>query len=275
MSPERNLRVLQACDALEEHGQLDKSDEESPHSADLRRLDFKLNLLLDLAGQLLAQSQPRLKPSNIRFNAMGASFTYDEGLAEGAYGVLELMLRETADEVFALATHARGLLQVMPITARHICRDHKIKCDIPRLVTDTSYNAMIGSAYIGDRKQEFDGSYVLTLAGYNAGPGRARQWMRRFGDAATAFASGWMRVRGNRRRRGFDRGFVLSDHIDWPDLLRTIQECGARRVLATHGYSDTLARFLLEQGLPAAPLETRFEGEYGGDEEDNADGGEA
>jgi soluble lytic murein transglycosylase len=77
---------------------------------------------------------------------------------------------------------ARGLLQVMPITARHICRDHKIKCDIPRLITDTSYNAMIASAYIGDRKEEFSGSYVLTLAGYNAGPGRAREWMRRFGD---------------------------------------------------------------------------------------------
>jgi soluble lytic murein transglycosylase len=77
---------------------------------------------------------------------------------------------------------ARGLLQVMPITARHICRDHKIKCDIPRLLTDTSYNAMIASAYVGDRKEEFSGSYVLTLAGYNAGPGRARQWMRRFGD---------------------------------------------------------------------------------------------
>ena len=77
---------------------------------------------------------------------------------------------------------ARGLLQVMPITARHICRDHKIKCDIPRLSTDRSYNAMIASAYIGDRKEEFSGSYVLTLAGYNAGPGRARQWMRRFGD---------------------------------------------------------------------------------------------
>lgn len=77
---------------------------------------------------------------------------------------------------------ARGLLQVMPITARHICRDHKIKCDIPRLTTDTSYNAMIASAYLGDRKEEFSGSYVLTLAGYNAGPGRARQWMKRFGD---------------------------------------------------------------------------------------------
>ena len=86
--------MLQACDALEEHGQLDKSDDESPHSADLRRLDFKLNLLLDLAGQLLAASQPRLRPFNIRLNAMGASFTYDEGLSEGAYGVLEVMLRD-------------------------------------------------------------------------------------------------------------------------------------------------------------------------------------
>jgi putative mRNA 3-end processing factor len=86
-------------------------------------------------------------------------------------------------------------------------------------------------------------------------------WMRRFGDAATGFASGWMRVRGNRRRRGFERGLVLSDHADWPGLLRTIEETGARRVLATHGYSDTLARYLREAGMRAEPLETRFEGE--------------
>ena len=86
-------------------------------------------------------------------------------------------------------------------------------------------------------------------------------WLRRFGDAGTAFASGWMRVRGHRRRRGFDRGFVLSDHVDWPGLLRTIRETGAGRVLATHGYSDSLARYLRETGLAAEPLETRFEGE--------------
>jgi len=86
-------------------------------------------------------------------------------------------------------------------------------------------------------------------------------WLRRFGDAATAFASGWMRVRGHRRRRGFDQGFVISDHVDWPGLLQTIRETGARRVLATHGYSDALARYLRETGLAAAPLETRFEGE--------------
>lgn len=77
---------------------------------------------------------------------------------------------------------ARGLLQVMPITARHICRDHRIACDIPRLTTDPTYNAMIASAYIGDRKKEFADSYVLTIAGYNAGPGRARQWIRALGD---------------------------------------------------------------------------------------------
>ncbi|MGL4396258.1 MAG: transglycosylase SLT domain-containing protein [Hyphomicrobium sp.] len=77
---------------------------------------------------------------------------------------------------------AKGLMQVMTITANHVCRDHKIKCDIPRLMTDTSYNARIASAYIADRMDEFGGSYVLGLAGYNAGPGRARQWIREFGD---------------------------------------------------------------------------------------------
>ena len=83
-------------------------------------------------------------------------------------------------------------------------------------------------------------------------------WLRRFGDASTGFASGWMRVRRNRRRRGFDRGFVLSDHVDWPALLRTIEQTGAKRVLATHGYSDSLARYLREIGLAAEPLETLF-----------------
>jgi soluble lytic murein transglycosylase len=77
---------------------------------------------------------------------------------------------------------ARGILQVMPITARHVCRDYKIKCDIPRLMRDNAYNTQLAAAYIGDRMREFGGSYVLGFAGYNAGPGRARQWMREFGD---------------------------------------------------------------------------------------------
>jgi len=77
---------------------------------------------------------------------------------------------------------ARGILQVMPVTAQHVCRDYKIKCDIPRLMKDPAYNTMMGSAYISDRMDEFAGSYVLTLAGYNAGPGRAREWIKEFGD---------------------------------------------------------------------------------------------
>ena len=77
---------------------------------------------------------------------------------------------------------ARGILQVMPVTAKHVCRDYKIKCDIPRLMKDPAYNTMLGSAYITDRMAEFSGSYVLTLAGYNAGPGRAREWIKEFGD---------------------------------------------------------------------------------------------
>lgn len=77
---------------------------------------------------------------------------------------------------------AKGLLQVMTVTAKHVCRDYKIKCEIDRLLKDNSYNAMIASAYIGDRMAEFDGSYILGLAGYNAGPGRARQWVRENGD---------------------------------------------------------------------------------------------
>jgi soluble lytic murein transglycosylase len=77
---------------------------------------------------------------------------------------------------------ARGILQVMPVTARHVCRDYKLKCDIPRLMKDAAYNTMMGSAYIADRMDDFRGSYILAIAGYNAGPGRARQWIEEFGD---------------------------------------------------------------------------------------------
>lgn len=86
-------------------------------------------------------------------------------------------------------------------------------------------------------------------------------WTRRLGPVSTGFCSGWMRVRGQRRRRGYDRGFVLSDHADWPGLIRTIRETGARRVLATHGHADAMVRFLREQGIAAQPLATAFGGE--------------
>jgi putative mRNA 3-end processing factor len=106
------------------------------------------------------------------------------------------------------------------------------------------------------RGQSFAGE--LILAPPSAG---GSTWMRRFGPTSTAFASGWMRVRGTRRRRGFDRGFVISDHADWPDLLSTIADTGAERVLTTHGYAGSLARYLNELGIAAGTLATPFEGE--------------
>jgi len=92
-------------------------------------------------------------------------------------------------------------------------------------------------------------------------------WMRRFGDASVALASGWMRVRGVRRRDGVDRGFVLSDHADWEGLNRTVAETGCRRVLFTHGFTAEMARFHAERGLETGTLATRFVGD-GGDAAD-------
>jgi putative mRNA 3-end processing factor len=90
---------------------------------------------------------------------------------------------------------------------------------------------------------------------------RGTPWMRRLGEYSDAFASGTMRVRGVKRQRNVDRGFVLSDHADWPALLQTIDDVGAHRVLATHGHSEPLARFVAGRGLDSGVLRTAWEGE--------------
>ncbi|MDH5829034.1 ligase-associated DNA damage response exonuclease [Luteimonas sp. M1R5S18] len=83
-------------------------------------------------------------------------------------------------------------------------------------------------------------------------------WLRRFRRAQTGFASGWMRIRGNRRRRNYDRGFVVSDHADWPDLMRTVRETGATRIIATHGNTDAIVRALCEDGMDAGAFRTGY-----------------
>ncbi|WP_395539451.1 ligase-associated DNA damage response exonuclease [Neotabrizicola sp. sgz301269] len=86
----------------------------------------------------------------------------------------------------------------------------------------------------------------------------ATPWARRFEPAEEAMASGWMAVRGIRRRRGLGQGFALSDHADWDGLNAAIRATGASRVLATHGYTHAFARWLTDQGYQASPLETEF-----------------
>lgn len=86
-------------------------------------------------------------------------------------------------------------------------------------------------------------------------------WLRRFGDYSDAFASGWMQLRGARRRRGVDRGFVLSDHADWPGLSGAIRESGASRVYVTHGYVSVMVRWLEHLGYDARPMRSEYSGE--------------
>jgi putative mRNA 3-end processing factor len=86
-------------------------------------------------------------------------------------------------------------------------------------------------------------------------------WLRKFGNYEIGFASGWMQIRGIKRRKNLDRGFVLSDHTDWPGLLQTIERTQAEKILVTHGYSHTLANYLNQKGRNAAVLQTEFTGE--------------
>lgn len=103
------------------------------------------------------------------------------------------------------------------------------------------------------KAQDFAGELIL------APPSAAGSaWLRRFRHAQQGFASGWMRVRGNRRRRNMDRGFIVSDHADWPDLLRTVRETGASRVIATHGDTQALVRTLNETGVAAEAFSTQY-----------------
>ena len=107
------------------------------------------------------------------------------------------------------------------------------------------------------RNADLSGRLVLAPPSAHRSP-----WMKRFKAPQTGFASGWMAVRGARRRRGYERGFVLSDHADWPGLLQTVRDSKAQQVYVTHGQSDVLARYLREvEGIASEPLSTLFEGE--------------
>jgi putative mRNA 3-end processing factor len=109
-----------------------------------------------------------------------------------------------------------------------------------------------------DAAKGFDWRRALVIAPPSA---QGSLWMRRFGALSTAMASGWMRIRGTRRRKSLDRGFVLSDHADWPGLLDAIAATEASCVLVTHGYRGPLVRWLSERGIEARALDTQFEGE--------------
>ncbi|MEM0924982.1 MAG: ligase-associated DNA damage response exonuclease [Planctomycetota bacterium] len=112
--------------------------------------------------------------------------------------------------------------------------------------------ALPKTIYVGSvgRKHNWNGGMVIAVPSAHGTP-----WTRRFGVASTAMASGWMMIRGTRRRRASDRGFVLSDHVDWPSFLEAVELCDPDRVWIHHGYSAVAARYLQSLGRDAMAID--------------------
>ena len=110
-------------------------------------------------------------------------------------------------------------------------------------------------------KRSYAGALVVAPPSAQSSP-----WLKRFGDYSDAFASGWMAIRGARRQRAVDQGFVLSDHADWPSLQKAIASSGAEHIYVTHGFVEPMMRWLTERGYDAQIMPTHFEGEAGAEE---------
>ena len=122
---------------------------------------------------------------------------------------------------------------------------------------------MPATTYVGsiEGKHDWKGGMVVAVPSAHGTP-----WMKKFGRVSTAMASGWMAVRGSRRRRSLDRGFVLSDHVDWQSLLTAVDQCNPETVWVTHGYSAAVARYLNENSRHAEAIDNRMRTEENEDE---------
>lgn len=156
---------------------------------------------------------------------------------------------------YALGKSQRVLAELQRYTDEPVYL-HGAVDGLTRLYRDAGVSMLPTLPVMDSKKSALPGELVI------APPSAFRSiWMKRFKDLETGFASGWMRVRAGRRMKGYDRGFVLSDHADWPQLLQTVQETGAKQVWVTHGKSDLLVRYLNESGLSAGVWGTHYTGE--------------
>jgi soluble lytic murein transglycosylase len=110
-------------------------------------------------------------PASARLSGAGRALAYAVARQESEF-----------DPAAVSGAGARGLLQLMPATARDMARRAGLPFSSQRLVTDPGYNATLGATYLANQLDRFDGSYILTLVAYNAGPRRAHDWMARYGD---------------------------------------------------------------------------------------------
>jgi soluble lytic murein transglycosylase len=84
---------------------------------------------------------------------------------------------------------ARGLLQLMPATAKKVAQQMGVSYSKSRLTTDPAYNLKLGRYYLEGLLGDFKGSYIMAIAGYNAGPSRVKRWTRKFGDPRSSNVS--------------------------------------------------------------------------------------
>jgi putative mRNA 3-end processing factor len=105
-------------------------------------------------------------------------------------------------------------------------------------------------------KSELKGAVIIAPPG-----AEGTSWLKKLQPYSLGVCSGWMQVRGNARRRNADRGFVLSDHADWPSLLNAVKSCNAEMVYTTHGFTAAFSRYLNEQGIHGKEVQTEFGGE--------------
>ncbi|TWU26295.1 Metallo-beta-lactamase superfamily protein [Novipirellula galeiformis] len=127
------------------------------------------------------------------------------------------------------------------------------------------------TTYVGSVTGKRDWSGAMVVAVPSA---HGSTWMRKFGRISTAMASGWMAVRGARRRRSVDRGFVVSDHVDWPTLIEAVEACDPDTLWVTHGYSAVVARYFQERGRDAHVVNSPVRGEAEADAAADQDSGD-
>ncbi len=110
-------------------------------------------------------------PSNANISGSGKALAYAIARQESAF-----------DKAAISKANARGLLQLLPGTAKLVARKHGIAYSKSKLTRDAGYNATLGAHYLGEHIADFNGSYILTFVAYNAGPGRAKEWLQKYGD---------------------------------------------------------------------------------------------
>jgi len=132
--------------------------------------------------------------------------------------------------------------------------------NINEIIREQGYG-LPDTRYVEGSQKKNDFKKALVIAPPSA---IGSSWIRKFRPYSIGMASGWMALRGTRRRRAADRGFVLSDHADWDGLNKAIRETGASRVITTHGYTNLFSKWLREQGYDSFEAQTEFEGEEGG-----------